>query len=177
MENKVRSAVAGGTILIILGIVLLIFRIVPDILHVTWPFIVIGVGVAFLVLAVVTGTPGLAVPGCIVGGIGGILYWQDFTGAWESWAYVWTLIPGFVGVGIFISGLLEGKPMKALTEGGWPILISLALFFVFGSFLGHVPWFGSYWAVILIVIGVLIILKPLVRIGRPKKDAGDKKEE
>jgi hypothetical protein len=42
----------------------------------------------------------MAVAACIIGGIGGILYWQSYTGDWASWAYVWTLIPGFSGIGI-----------------------------------------------------------------------------
>jgi len=49
------------------------------------------------------------------------------------------------------------------------ILISLVLFFLFGSFFGDIPWLGPYWAVLLIGIGVLILLRPLVRIGRKKK--------
>ncbi len=174
MDKKSKSALAGGTILILLGVLFLVIRVVPGIFgHMSWPFIVIGVGVAFLVLAVVTWTPGLAVPGCIVGGIGGILYYQNYTGHWESWAYVWALIPGFVGVGVFISELLEGRPAKALVEGGWPILISLVLFFLFGSFFGEIPWFGQYWAILLIVIGVLIILRPLIKIGGKKEKGGE----
>jgi hypothetical protein len=174
MEGKARSAIAGGTILILLGVFFLIVRIVPGFIDkVTWPFIIIGVGVVFLVMAVVTWTPGLAVPGCIVGGIGGMLYWMNLTGHWEVWAYSWALIPGFVGVGILAAELLEGKPIKALVDGGWLVLISLVLFFFFGSFLGNVPWFGSYWAVILIVIGVLVILRPLLKLDRKP----DKKEE
>jgi hypothetical protein len=174
MEKRMRSAIAGGTLLIVLGIVFLVVQIVPELIgRISWPFIVIGVGAAFLVLAVVTWTPGLAVPGCIVGGIGGILYWQSFTGRWDSWAYVWALIPGFVGVGVFISEIMEGRPAKALVEGGWPILISLVLFFLFGSFFGQIPWFGSYWAVLLIVIGILIMVKPLIKIGGKKEKEGE----
>jgi hypothetical protein len=169
MDNRTRSAVSGGTILILLGIFILVARLVPDVFGgFSWPFIVMGVGVVFLVMAVVTWTPGLAVPACIIGGIGGILYWQNLTHRWETWAFAWTLIPGFVGVGVLISGLLEGRPGKALVEGGWPILISVFLFLLFGSFFGQIPWLGQYWGVLLIVIGVLVILRPLVRIGRKK---------
>ena len=38
-----------------------------------------------------------------------MLYWQNQTGNWESWAYAWALIPGFVGVGTIVMGLWEGK--------------------------------------------------------------------
>ena len=40
-----------------------------------------------------TGQPGMLVPACIVGGIGGMLYWQNLTGDWASWSYSWSLIP------------------------------------------------------------------------------------
>jgi hypothetical protein len=170
VEKRTRSTIVGGTLLILLGVFFLVRRIVPGLFEtLSWPFIVIGVGVVFLLVALLTWTPGLAVPACIIGGIGGILYWQNSTGHWATWAYAWTLIPGFVGVGVFVSALMEGRPLKGLVEGGWPILISLVLFFLFGSFLGGLPWLGPYWAVLLIVVGVLVLLKPLVGLGRRKK--------
>jgi hypothetical protein len=170
MERRTRSAISGGTILILLGIFILVARIVPDAFGgFSWPFIVMGVGAVFLIMAIVTLTPGLAIPAFIIGGIGAILHWQNVTHRWDTWAYAWTLIPGFVGVGILFSGLLEGRPAKALVEGGWPILISIFLFLLFGSFFGQIPWLGQYWGVFLIVIGVLVILRPLVRIGRKKE--------
>ncbi len=170
MERRTRSAVAGGTILILLGVFLLLLRVVPGLFGgFSWPLIVVGVGVAFLILAVVTGTPGMAVPACILGGIGGILTWQSRTGHWETWAYAWTLIPGFVGVGVFLSHLLQGRPAKALVEGGWPVLVSLVLFFLFGSFFGDIPWLGPWWDVLLIAVGVLILLRQFARMARKKK--------
>jgi len=158
-----------GTLLILLGVFFLVTRFVPDIFDVlSWPFIVIGVGAVFAVVSLVTWTPGLMVPACIIGGIGGILYWQNATGNWETWAYAWALIPGFVGVGVALNELLEGRPLRALTEGGWPILVSLLLFFLFASFFGGLQWRGPWWAIVLIVMGVLIILRPFVR-GRKEK--------
>ena len=105
----------------------------------------------------------MAVPACIVGGIGGLLYWQNATGNWESWAYAWALIPGFVGVGVVLSRLLGGGGRKALQEGGSLILISLALFAVFGSWLGGLNLFGDYWPVLLILWGVWLLIRPLFR--------------
>lgn len=164
MDHRSRSAIVVGTILILLGVFFLVTRIVPGLLDTfSWPFVIIGVGAIFLVLALVTWTPGLAVPACIIGGLGGLLYWQNLTGAWWTWSYAWALIPGFVGVGVAVSELLEGRPLRALVEGGWPILISLLLFFLFGSFFGGVPWLGPWWAVVLIAIGVLVVVQPLVR--------------
>ena len=171
MDHRSRSAIVVGAILILLGIFFLVTRIVPGFFDtLSWPFVVIGVGVLFLALALATWTPGLMVPACIIGGIGGILYWMNITGEWWRWSYAWALIPGFVGVGVAANELLEGRPLKALVEGGWPILISLLLFFLFGSFFGGYPWQGPWWAVVLIAIGVLVILRPLIgkRSGKGK---------
>jgi hypothetical protein len=66
---------------------------------------------------------------------------------------------------------MEGRPLKGLIDGGTPIVVSAILFFVFGSLLGrHVggfPEIGNWWAVGLILIGVLVVLRPLV--GRRNK--------
>ena len=105
----------------------------------------------------------MAIPACIVGGIGGILYWQEITGNWESWAYAWTLIPGFVGVGIVLSGLLGGDFRQSARGGGWLIMISLVLFAVFGSFFGGLGLLGPYWPVLLILLGLLVLIRPLFR--------------
>lgn len=78
----------------------------------------------------------MAVPACIVGGIGGLLLWQNATGEWQSWAYAWTLIPGFVGVGTLLSGLLGGTLRRDFGAGAWRVLISLISFGIFASFLG-----------------------------------------
>lgn len=181
MDAKSRSALGVGTLLIVLGVFFLVARIVPNFSTVfTWPWIVIGVGAAFMVAALVSWTPGLAVPACIIGGIGGILLWQTTTGLWGTWAFAWTLIPGFVGVGILLSEVMEGRPLKGLVDGGTPIAVSAVLFLAFGSFLGArmglFPRIGNWWAVGLIVIGALVVLRPLVRRRhRRDGDAGEEK--
>ena len=121
---------------------------------------------SFLIAAMLTGIPGLAVPAAIIGGIGGLLYWQNQTGNWESWAYAWTLIPGFVGVGIIVSGLLGKQPGKALREGLNVIVVSLILFALFGSFLGGRNIFGPYWPVLLILLGLWLLVRPFWRSQR-----------
>jgi len=114
------------------------------------------------VMAVVSKTPGLAVPACIVGGIGVLLYWQNSLGRWDTWSFAWTLIPGFVGFGVLLAGLLGDKPAENIRGGSTLLVISLALFLVFGSFLGGLRLLGAYWPVLLIVLGVLLLLGQLV---------------
>jgi hypothetical protein len=164
MHRRRRSSLAGGLLLILLGVLFLVAQQVPALkLWFSWPWIIIGVAVFLLVLGLVIGEPSMAIPACIVGGIGGILYWQDITGNWDSWAYAWTLIPGFVGVGIVLSGLLGGDFRQSVRGGGWLIMISLVLFAVFGSFFGGLGMLGPYWPVLLILLGLLVLIRPLFR--------------
>lgn len=171
MDQKKRGSLIVGLILILLGGWFLLGQLVPDLqrwidLQLSWPLIVIGVGVLFLIAGLLAGVPDLAVPAAIIGGIGGLLYWQYETGNWASWAYTWTLIPGFVGVGIVLAGLLANRPRKALREGLNVIIVSLVLFAIFGSFLGGQNIFGPYWPVLLILLGIWLLIRPFWRQSR-----------
>jgi len=164
MDSQRRSSLAGGLVLILLGALFLAVQWVPGLqIWFSWPLIIIGIGVLLLIVGLLTGVPAMAIPACIVGGIGGLLYWQNATGNWESWAYAWTLIPGFVGVGMVLSGLLGGDTRQMVRGGGWLILISLVLFAVFASFFGALGLVGSYWPVLLIVLGLLVLAQSLFR--------------
>jgi len=164
MDSKRRSSLAGGLVLVLLGALFLAVQWMPGLqLWFSWPLIIIGIGVLLLIFGLLTGVPAMAMPACIVGGIGGLLYWQNATGNWESWAYAWTLIPGFVGVGMVLAGLLGGDTRQTVRGGGWLIVISLVLFAVFASFFGALGLVGSYWPVLLIVLGLLLLAQSLFR--------------
>ena len=164
MGSSRRSSLAAGLVMILLGAWFLVVQFVPGLqAWFAWPLIIVGVGVLLLVIGLLTGVPALSVPACIVGGIGGLLYWQDATGNWESWAYAWALIPGFVGVGIVLAGLLGGEGRQAMRGGGTLILISLILFAVFGSFFGALGLAGNYWPALLIALGLLLLVRSLFR--------------
>jgi len=164
MDSQRRSSLAGGLVLVLLGALFLAVQWVPGLqLWFSWPLIIIGIGVLLLIVGLLTGVPAMAMPACIVGGIGGLLYWQNATGNWESWAYAWTLIPGFVGVGMVLSGLLGGDTRQTVRGGGWLILISLVLFAVFASFFGALGLVGRYWPVLLIGLGLLVLAQSLFR--------------
>jgi hypothetical protein len=132
-------------------------------IELSWPLIIVGVGVILLIVAVLAGVPEMAVPAAVLGGIGLLLYWQNATDNWESWAYAWTLIPGFTGLGIILSGLLGGRSGKALRDGGGLVVISAVLFVIFSSFFGGPAVFGAYWPVLLILLGLWLLLRPWVR--------------
>jgi hypothetical protein len=168
MEAKERSRLVVGLLFVILGVIFLLTRFFPALeswlaIEFTWPLIVVGVGLFLLIIGLLVGTPDMAVPACVVGGIGGLLYWQNATNNWGSWAYVWTLIPGFVGVGIIISGLLNRSFRRGLREGGGLLVISLILFLIFGSFLGGAELIGPYWPIILILFGLWLIFRAFYR--------------
>lgn len=165
-----RGSIMGGVILIGLGLFFLALQMIPGLaiqfrIDQFWPLIVVAVGGLFL-LGAILGAPGLAIPGCIVGGIGGLLYYQNVTGDWDSWAYAWGLIPGFVGVGIIIMHILDGQVRQGISAGGRLILISLALFAVFGFFLGGWGRSDLLWPAVLIVLGLYLLAKSVVRAGK-----------
>ena len=167
MNRSTRSSIAAGVLLILAGIASLLIRFIPGLseylaLSDNWPLIVIAVGFGLLLFGLLVGAPAMAVPACIVGGIGCILYYQNTTGDWASWSYAWALIPGFVGVGILLQGLIEGRFRHTLGEGINTIIVSLILFLIFGSFLGNLG-FGSYWPVLLIILGAWMLIRPLLR--------------
>ena len=160
------SGMVWALALILLGVVLLVVQLVPGLSvwvggERGWPLLVVGVGALLLVIGLAAGAPGMAVPACIVGGVGALLYWQNLTGNWASWAYAWTLIPGFVGVGLVLSGLLEGR-WRQVRAGLWQVLVSLILFGIFASFLGGPALVGQYWPALLIVLGLLLMVRALL---------------
>jgi peptidoglycan/LPS O-acetylase OafA/YrhL len=160
-----------GVLLILIGAWLVVTRQVPavqDFLEnsFTWPMWTIGAGLLIFLIGLITGAPGMAVPASIVAGIGGILYYQNQTDDYGSWAYMWALIPGFVGVGTILAGLLGENTRKNLAHGLNLIVISTLLFLVFATFLGGLSILGDYGAaVILILLGVYILIRGFVRNG------------
>ncbi|OQX62024.1 MAG: hypothetical protein B5M51_06655 [Anaerolinea sp. 4484_236] len=119
----------------------------------SWPLTIIGIGAIFLLVSILNNIPGLSIPAFIIGGIGGLLYYQNATGDWDSWAYVWTLIPGFVGLGLLFFSL-QTRDKGAMKAGFILLFITTVLFVVFGSFLGAPMEIIQYWPVLLIGAGL-----------------------
>ena len=159
---KYKNGVALGIILIILGLLFLAKEIAPQYFQFwEWPFFIIGLGGVFLLWAIFSGTGGLAVPGSLLAGIGGILYYQNLTGDWESWSFIWALIPAFVGVGIIIGGIIDHNYKEAFNGGLILLLISGIIFFAFGSAFGLQPEITKYWPALLIVLGLIALARAL----------------
>ena len=164
-----RTQLALGIILILLGGWLVAAKQIPELqswltYNYVWPMWVIGAGAIILIIGMLVGAPGMAVPACIVAGVGGILYYQNATNNFSSWSYLWTLIPGFVGVGSILAGLLGDNTCHNLSQGINALVTSAVLFLIFATVLGGLKLLGSYGLpVILILLGVYIIARGLFR--------------
>ena len=178
MDKRARTAAIGGALLILLGALLLWFQINPGLSRQwailwSWPLIVVAVGVGLFAMGLLTGAPGMAVPGCVVAGIGGILYWQTQTGNWLSWAYAWALIPGFVGIGMILQAVLGEGGLRQALKGAEAIVTSLILFLIFGSLFGGLRVLGPYWPVLLIVAGAVQLARRVLKpFPSPAASAG-----
>jgi len=163
---KNRQNIVGGIILIFLGGFFLLNQLVPNFFdtifgeNFEWPWFLLGIGFVFLILAAATKTGDLAVPGSILTGLGFIFNYQVNSQNWESWAYAWALIPGFVGIGIMLSSLINLKGRKQFGEGLRLALFSLIGFFILGSLFGAFHWaFAKYWPILLILYGGWILIR------------------
>lgn len=167
MDRKTRSSLGVGILLLVIGGWFLAVQFIPELGSwfwriFDWPVYIIGGGVLFLIFGLVNGVPGLAVPASIITGIGGLLYFQNATNNWESWSYVWVLIPGFVGIGIILMAVLGEGGKSRIRSGITLIFISLVFFLIFGSFLGVEP-LGMYWPFLLIALGLWLLVQPLFK--------------
>ena len=135
-RQDVRSGLVGGAILVAIGAHLLLREILNiDLGQYGWPFFIIGPGLLLLAGMVIggRGSGGLAVPGSIVTTIGLMLFVQNLTGRFETWAYSWALIVLAVGVGLIISGSWDDDA-KQVQEGKEVASIGALLFIGFGTF-------------------------------------------
>ena len=123
-----------------------------------WPFFIILPGVPFLYGALNDRSgknAGLIFPGLIISGTGLILLYQSLTGHWESWAYIWTLYPVFVGLGLQFEGERSGdrgniQTGKGMVRYGLMALAGLAFLFefiIFGNIFGGLT--GLLWPLVL----------------------------
>jgi hypothetical protein len=80
---------------------------------------------------------------------------------------MWTLIPGFVGVGTVLTGLLGENTRRNLAHGLNLIVISAVLFLIFATFLGGLSILGDYGiAILLILLGVYVLIRGFTRSSR-----------
>jgi len=176
MDNrKGRTQLVLGLLLILAGAWFLADRTLPafhDLFseYMQWPYTLVVIGAGLLILGLVLGAPGMAVPAAIVGGIGGIFIYQETHNDYASWSYMWTLIPGFVGVGSILAGLLGDQTAHNLKRGLNMMVVSAVLFLIFSSFLGGWKLLGNYGpAIVLILLGLWVLGSGLFQTFRKKE--------
>jgi len=167
MSDKAGRAVAALT-LILLGAYLLALQFFPALRvyalnESNWPLLLVGLGGVFLAAALLTRKPRGLVSAVVVSGVGAILYWQNATGNWASWAYMWTLLPGLFGIGFFLMHVMEGNLRNGVVIGGTLIVLSGAAFLLFSSMYGAFAFLGTYWPLLLVLLGVILLAQVFMR--------------
>jgi hypothetical protein len=163
-----RSQLALGLILILLGVWFVAQRQVPALgtwvqTYLTWPLNLVAIGAVIFLVGLLVGSPGMSVPAAVVAGIGGILVYQSRSNDYTSWSFAWALIPGFVGMGQAVAGLLQ-RNWREARSGLNLIVTSAILFLVFAALFGRLSLFGNYVPAIgLILLGVWFLARGLWR--------------
>jgi hypothetical protein len=177
MSRQSRSQLALGIILILVGVWFFAERAIPSLSefadqYFRWPFTLMWIGALILLIGLLTGNAGMAVPATIVAGIGAIFYYNDtYAGGQDAWAYMWTLIPGFVGIGSIIAALLGDNPRQNLSHGFNTLIISAVGFLIFASIFGGLDVLGKYGAAILLIgLGVYLLVRSLLKSFSKKGD-------
>lgn len=171
-ESIGTPAMAVGLVLVLLGAALFAgqyYNIGLD--DIGWPFFVIAVGLAVLVIGmVIANESGMVIGGTITTTVGLVLLYQNNTGRWESWAYAWALVgPAASGLGLALWGIRSGRPSD-IRNGTWGLLGGLAVFVVGFLFFEGVIGIGGFrlalpeWLlpVAVIAIGVVVLARGLL---------------
>ena len=129
-----------------------------------WPIFVLAPGAVMLFLALDEDRNllGMIFPGMIVSGTGLILLFQNTTGWWHSWSYMWTLYPLFVGMALYIFGMrTHNSDLKGV--GRWMGVGSIIGFFVFGflfeTLIFHSPLGMTVLPILLIAAGIYLLTR------------------
>ncbi len=170
-------SLALGAILIIAGI----FFFLGELFHIPltrylWPFFVIVPGALLFILGL-TWKDAASEAAAIVGGIvtmtGALLFFQNVTGLWASWAYAWALIaPTSVGLALMAYGTVKGLPQR-VRDGTRVATVGIIIFAVGAIFFELIIGISGFglgrygWPVLLIGLGLLWLLSALLpRKGR-----------
>jgi hypothetical protein len=170
-----RNAAAIG--LIGLGVLFLLVQITNfSFMGLLWPFFIIGPGLVFLYFAFASPKQaGLAIPGAMITGTGGILLYQNLTNHWESWAYIWALYPVFLGLALVFMGRRTGHRDQVQKGDGlvkFGLFGFIALWAVFELFI-----FGGNSALITTILPFALIIAGIVLLMRGRSSEKPKVAE
>jgi len=177
-HTRTAPAVVVGVLFVAAGIAALALREAGvDVARIVgeagWPIFVIVPGLVLLGAAFVPQPPkgiGFAIAGSIVTTVGLLLWYQARTGDWESWAYLWALIPLAIGAALLTYGELTHQ-REMVRAGVWvggvaTILLAAGAWYFESIFAGRgAPLVsGDIWPIAIIAIGAVIVVSSL----RPK---------
>jgi hypothetical protein len=178
------SAVVIGVGLVLLGVLALAAGAVGADRWVeaanAWALFVVAPGVILFAAAFVPEPPrglGFAMAGAIVTITGLVLWTQQATDRYDTWAYAWALVgPGGAGFGLVSYALLTGTS-RLLRPGLILSAIAVVLFAAGAWYFEPVLTEGrqpvdleAFWPVLIVAIGAVTIVSGLLR-SRPTADA------
>jgi hypothetical protein len=147
-----RPALLPGLILLGLGVYFLLkqLNIVEQGHILSWPLILIIIGLSFMICSFSGWDRMLILPGGILLALG-----VHFLGlhAWSFWPTHWSLFPGAVGIG-FVLVYIRTKEVSFLIPAG--VLLALpTVFYVFDG----LHMLQEWWPVVLILVGVFLLFR------------------
>ncbi len=147
-EQHERNTRALGLLLLAVGAWILVARFIHiDVEAWLWPFWIIVPGGLIMALGfrdTHRSNEGLVTFGSIVAVTGIILFIQNITGQWQSWAYAWALLfPGSIGLGQYLWGKRAGD-VTEVHKGEKTMQVALVLFVAFGLFFEVVLGIGGF---------------------------------
>jgi hypothetical protein len=171
--RRAGSGVALGIVLVVVGLFFLGVRLANvDLGAYGWPLFIVIPGLTLLIVGFVSLGTGAAIPGGILTMVGLVLAYQNSSGNWASWVYVWPLVaPGGVGVGLFLQGMRD-RNQGLIKQGRSLIVIAFLIFmigFVFFESILHLTGtdYGLFGKValpgLLVIIGVALLVRSLQR--------------
>lgn len=164
---------AAGLTMVALGVLFLFAQALDlSLWDISWPLLVVIPGLLFFVgmaLGSKAAAP-LALPASVVTTTGLILFYQNFTGRWESWTYAWALIfPTAIGLGRAVEGAWIDDRDRIREGLAWT-RIGLVLFAIGGVFFELVVGLGRdtfnqlFWPALLIAAGAYFLLRRTVPV-------------
>lgn len=164
MERKRNGGLVGGLILLIVGVIALLGQLLPDSLGGLFgTFLLLGLGLAFMAIGIVTRESGWFIPGGILTGLGAgtALLTSSLINSLSGDEGGWFLL-------IFAAGWVLIPIMSVIftKETHWWALIPAAIIGLVGLsvlyggvFMNALEWVGKLWPVVLIIAGGLLLWK------------------
>ena len=136
-----------------------------------WPLEVIAVGIGFLLAAIFLRVIWLLIPAMIITFVGGALAFTTLTGLWNTWSFLWTVVPLALGLAFIIIGLNEQKTALTIVGAGFAGLAGVAF--------ASLSVFETGWGFVnLIAPGFVILMGLLIlAIGFVKREQVERPTE